>query len=95
MLNQLFAPRWLHHYSESPVTDWLSNFASWLILSGYTRRPAQQHVRRLKKILECSTSRAPTAKFYTAELQAMFGAPAQQQSSYRSTQRAFQKMSRR
>lgn len=90
MLNQLFAPRWLHYYSESPVTNWLGRFASWLILSGYTRRPAQQHVRRLRKVLESSTPRAPTAKFSTVELQAMFDAPAKQQSFYRSTQRAFQ-----
>ena len=40
MLNQLFAPRWLCGYSESPVADWLIRFSNWLLLSGYARRPA-------------------------------------------------------
>lgn len=90
MLDQLFAPRWLRRYSESPVADWLTRFANWLILSGYARRPAQRHVHRLRKVLERSTPRTPTAKFSTVELLAMFDAPAKQQSFYRSTQRAFQ-----
>ena len=90
MLNQLFAPRWLCGYSESPVADWLIRFSNWLLLSGYARRPAQRHVHRLRRVLERSAPRTPAAKFTTVELQAMFDAPAKQQSLYRSTQRAFQ-----
>lgn len=91
MLNQLFAPRKLRPYSESPVADWLSRFAEWLILSGYARRPAQLHVYRLRKVLEQSTHRSPSAKFAVIELQAMFDRSATQQSPYRSTQRIFQR----
>lgn len=90
MLNQLFAPRWLRRYSESPVAGWLTRFSNWLILSGYARRSAQRHVHRLRRVLERSVPRTSTAKFSTVELQAMFDAPAKQQSFYRSTQWAFQ-----
>ena len=91
MLNQLFSPRKLRPYSESPVADWLSRFARWLISAGYARRPAQLHIYRLKKVLERSTHKSPTASFATAELQAMFETSAKQRVAYRSTQRAFQR----
>jgi len=91
MLNQLFSPRKLRPYSESPVTDWLSHFAEWLILSGYARRPAQLHVRRLRKVLERSPHRSPSTGFSAAELPAMFDFSGKQQVPYRSTQRAFRR----
>ncbi len=91
MLNQLFAPRLLYRYSESPVADWLEAFASWLLASGYARCPARRHVRRLRKALERSIPRSLTTRFSIAELQTMFNSSAKQQYLYRSTQRAFQR----
>src|SRR5689334_11879878 len=51
MLRRLF-PRDHLRYAESPFGDWLHHFADWLVATGYTSKPAHNHVRRLKQALE-------------------------------------------
>jgi integrase/recombinase XerD len=89
MLSALF-PRDHQRYLESPVADWLTGFADWLVSAGYAHDPAYDHVRRLKQILEACGSVTPDAVFSVADLTMMFSS-ARQQPLFRGTQRAFER----
>ena len=89
MLTALF-PKYHKRYIESPVADWLTGFADWLICAGYAHDPAHDHVRRLKQVLETRDHLPCDATFSVAELVTMFTAP-RQQPLFRGTQRAFQR----
>ena len=89
MLTALF-PKYHRRYLESPVADWLSGFAEWLVSAGYAHDPAQHHVRRLKEVLEARGSVTPDAVFSVAELATMFASP-RQQPLFSGTRRAFER----
>lgn len=89
MLNALF-PKDHQRYLQSPVADWLTDFADWLVSAGYAHKPAHDHVRRLKQVLEACGSVTSDAVFSVADLIRMFGL-ARQQVLFRGTQRAFQR----
>ena len=87
MLTTLF-PKFHRRYLESPIADWLTGFADWLVAVGYAHEPAHDHVRRLKQILEARQSVTSDAMFSAAELATMFTS-ARQQPLFRGTQHAF------
>ncbi|HYW75618.1 MAG TPA: tyrosine-type recombinase/integrase [Gammaproteobacteria bacterium] len=89
MLTALF-PKYHRRYLESPVADWLVEFADWLVAAGYARDPAHAHVRRLKQALEARGSVTPEAEFSVAELTTMFTSP-RGQPLFRATQRVFER----
>ena len=89
MLTALF-PKYHHRYLECPVADWLAGFADWLVFAGYAHDPAQDHVRRLKQVLEVRGSVTPDAVFSVVELGTMFTS-ARQQPLFRGTQHAFER----
>lgn len=89
MLIQLF-PKTHRSYTTSSASDWLENFAEWLMLSGYAPRPAQGHVCRLRQVLERTGPFAPKTRFSTEFLTEIFTAP-RSQTDFRATQRAFQR----
>lgn len=89
MLTALF-PRYHQRYLESPVADWLTGFAEWLVSAGYAHDAAHDHVRRLKQALEACGSVTPDAVFSVADLTTMFTS-ARQQPLFRGTQRAFER----
>jgi site-specific recombinase XerD len=89
MLTTLF-PRDHRRYLESPVADWLTGFADWLVSVGYAHDPAHDHVRRLKQVLEARGSVTPDAVFSVADLTIMFTS-ARQQTLFHGTQRAFER----
>ncbi|SEA90841.1 tyrosine-type recombinase/integrase [Acidovorax soli] len=51
MLEQLF-PKYHQRYVASPFGDQLELFARWLVDTGYSRDVVQDHVRRLRQVLE-------------------------------------------
>jgi site-specific recombinase XerD len=83
-------PRYHQRYLESPVADWLTGFADWLVSAGYAHDPAHDHVRRLKQVLEARGSVTPDAVFSVADLTTMFTS-ARQQPLFHGTQRAFER----
>lgn len=89
MLNALF-PKDHQRYLQSPVADWLTGFADWLVSVGYAHKPAHDHVRRLKQVLEACGSVTSDAVFSIADLTKMFRS-ARQQVQFRATQRAFER----
>lgn len=89
MLTTLF-PKYHQRYLESPVADWLADFASWLVSVGYAHNAAHNHVRRLKQVLEAHGSVTADAVFSVADLTTMFTS-ARRQPLFRGTQRAFER----
>lgn len=89
MLTNLF-PKYHRRYLASPIADWLTGFADWLVSVGYAHDPAHDHVRRLKQVLEARGSVTPDAVFSVAELATMFTS-ARQQPQFRGTRRAFER----
>jgi len=94
MLTDLF-PKNHSHYTASSASDWLENFAEWLVSSGYAHRPAQGHVWRLRQVLERTGPFAPETRFSTDCLTEIFTVPNSQihfhDVQFRATQRAFQR----
>lgn len=89
MLSALF-PKDHQRYLQSPVADWLTGFADWLVSTGYAHKPAHDHVRRLKQVLEACEWVTSDAVFSVADLTRMFDS-ARQQVQFRATQRAFER----
>lgn len=89
MLTQLF-PKIHRRYTTSSASDWLENFAEWLVSSGYAPRSAQGHVWRLRQVLERTGPFAPETRFSREFLSEIFTGP-KIQTHFRATQRAFQR----
>jgi integrase/recombinase XerD len=91
MLRRLF-PRDHLRYAESPFGDWLHHFADWLVATGYTPKPAHNHVRRLKQALERAGSEVvgSDGKFRAGTIAKIFTSSSQQ-ISFDATRRTFER----
>lgn len=72
MLEQLF-PKYHQRYEASPFAEQLDRFARWLVDTGYGHDLAQDHVRRLRQVLELA-DRPLTSMLGRADLDRLFGA---------------------
>ena len=86
MLEQLF-PKYHQRYVASPFCDQLELFAQWLTDTGYRHDLAQDHVRRLRQVLELAGE--PLAQMVNGvDLDRVF-AVAPGGASFAATRRAF------
>lgn len=72
MLEQLF-PKYHQRYEASPFAEQLDRFSRWLVDTGYGHDLAQDHVRRLRQVLEL-TDRPLASTLGRADLDRLFGA---------------------
>lgn len=90
---RLFPPYYSSRYSDSPVANWLDDFAQWLTANGYTSTPMRGHISILRWALE---RRAPVPRdghFSHTELQQLFTS-SKKPWLFRTTQRVFERFLR-
>lgn len=92
MLEQIF-PKGQLLYTQSPVTNVLEDFASWLVDEGYKGTALHRHLFRLKQTLEGVGNVTTETSFSAKDLAALFAPPTanpQAEKLYRHTQHRFE-----
>jgi integrase/recombinase XerD len=72
MYKRLFSPRYISHYEESPLADWLKDFDEWLLASDYCLSRRRQHIAHVRHVLERTCELPADRRFDAADLDRMF-----------------------